>query len=642
MSTASSGRNEPGRGAAAPGAAASSTSVERPAAERRKRCIFRWQGTIPLLLVLILLAVGWALFGDRLVEETTEEAATELLGTEVSIASLRLHETEPSVEIRSLEMADPFNSMRNLVEVGRIHLDLEPIPLLEKKLVIERLSILDMRFGTARSRPARAAQSDAFAAQTLREVKRWAGQFDVPLLKLTPIDTIRSIVLDPTQLSTVREALALRARTDSVQTALRQGYEELRLRETLDSAQAVAKRLEGANPVKLGIEGTRRAIEDVKRTIDQINQARQRVEALEKNAEAGLAVLGTGLRGVDEARRKDYAFARGLLKLPTFEGPEIGKALFGNVSIDRFQQAVYWAELAQKYMPPGLRPRTTPGPERLRRSGTTVQFPKEHEYPSFLLRRGELSFALGGTGLAAGSYAGTIANLTTAPELIGQPTLFTAQRVAKQAGTGSLRVSGMLDHTRARPHDSLAVAVTDFKLPDFALPGLPFRVDPKAGAMGFRFARDGDRIAGQWSVSSNDVAWRTDSARVRNPNPVEAIVYRVITGLNELDLTARLSGTLSSPDLSIRSNLDRLVAERLRAVAGEEIAKAEARARAEVDRHVRPRVEAARAQVAAVRAEADKRVAEAKTRLEEERRRLEPRLDALTGGIVELPKLPGE
>lgn len=641
MSTAGSDRSSERPGAGPSGATSLPAAAQQPPGRKKVR-IFRWQGTIPLLLVFALLVTIWILFGDRIVEETTEEASTELLGTQVDIAALRIRETEPSVEIRGVQVADPFNPMRNLVEAGRIQLELEAVPLLEKKLVIRQLALLDLRFGTQRSRPAKPAQGDGYAAQTLRDVRQWAGQFDVPLLKLTPIDTIRSIVLDPTQLTTVREALALRTRADSTRAALRQQYEGLRLQETLDSARSVAKRLEGANPVKLGIDGTRRAIEDVKRTINQINETRRRVEALEQSARGGLDALGAGVRGVDEARRKDYAFARGLLKLPTFEGPEIGKALFGTVSIDRFQQAVYWAELAQKYMPPGLRPRPAPGPKRLRAAGTTVQFPKEQEYPPFLLRHGDLSFAVGGEGMAAGRYSGSISNLTTAPDLVGRPTVFTAQRSAQSAGMGSVRVSGMLDHRGGRPRDSVAVSVADFKLPSFALPGLPFRLDPNVGAMGFRFARDGDRLAGRWTISSNQVSWLGDSARVRKPNPVEAIVYRVITGLRKLDLTAELSGTFRSPNLSVRSTLDRAIAERLRAVAGEELKKAEARARAEVDRVVGPRVEAAKTQVAAVRSEADRRVAEAKARLDEEKKRLEERLQALTKGVIPLPRLPGE
>jgi hypothetical protein len=78
--------------------------------------------------------------------------------------------------------------------------------------------------------------------------------------------------------------------------------------------------------------------------------------------------LQAGVAAIDDARQEDYAFARNLLQLPSFEGPDIGSALFGKVTIEKFQQAVYWSTLARQYAPPGLLPKESPGPKRMRRS----------------------------------------------------------------------------------------------------------------------------------------------------------------------------------------------------------------------------------------------------------------------------------
>ncbi|MGH7719002.1 MAG: hypothetical protein ACREON_09200, partial [Gemmatimonadaceae bacterium] len=202
--------------------------------------MFRWRGIIPLALLLLLIAIGYLLFADRFAEQTAEEVATELLGTQVDLASLRIREAETTVELRGLEIADPFDRMRNLLEASGISVELEPLPLLEKKYVVRRLSIRGVRTGTRRSRPARPVEGGGFAPAALREIGRWREQFDVPLLRLTPIDTIRSIALDPTQLGTVRQALELRGDADSLRRTLEARFNDLRLRETLDSARAVA------------------------------------------------------------------------------------------------------------------------------------------------------------------------------------------------------------------------------------------------------------------------------------------------------------------------------------------------------------------------------------------------------------------
>ena len=58
---------------------------------------------------------------------------------------------------------------------------------------------------------------------------------------------------------------------------------------------------------------------------------------------------------------------------------------------------------------------------------------------------------------------------------------------------------------------------------------------------------------------------------------------RVIQSIHEVNLTADISGTLQAPKLSVRSNLDRAVADGVKSVVGTEVAKAEARVRSQVD-----------------------------------------------------------
>jgi uncharacterized protein (TIGR03545 family) len=294
----------------------------------------------------------------------------------VDVGKLDLHPRQAAVDLRRLQIAHPFVLTRNLIEAEEIRLKLNPQALAEKKLVIEQLNLRGMRFDTQRETPARPPKGDGFTAQVYRAVDQWANQFDVPLLSLTPIDTIRQLALNPEQLTTIKQAQSVLARTDSVQKALTENFREVDVRPTVDSARALIERLRATDPKTLGVEGTKQAIESVRQTLRSVAAARDRVEALERNTGTAVKFLGEGVQLVTQATQKDVAFAKSLLKLPTFAAPEIGTALFGKVSIDRFKQAVYWAELAQKYMPPGLLPRPSPGPQRLRAEGITIEFPK--------------------------------------------------------------------------------------------------------------------------------------------------------------------------------------------------------------------------------------------------------------------------
>ena len=643
MSIAGSVRNDDEAPRLAPPAepALLAPPAEPPVPPRRRRPrLVRWEGLIPLVLVLGLLAVAWLLFGDWLARRWLQEAASQALGTEVDVGELRLDARHTALELRGVAIADPRDRLRNLVEADRIRLVLEAEPLLQRKSVIRSLGLRDLRASTARRTPARPAPANGYAAVTLRALDAWARQFDVPLLSLTPIDTIRSIVLDPRQLKSVQAALALAHRTDSTRQALRVAYAGLRIPETLDTAEALVTRLRAIDRTALDAAQVQAAVADVRRTAARVDSARRRVEALYLGVRGGMDTLRGDLSSLDDARKADYAFARGLLKLPSFEAPEIGQAMFGNVSIAEFQRALYWASLAREYVPPGLLPRETPGPKRLRMAGSTVHFVESATFPRFHLRRADLNLSVPG-GLARGTYTLALSDLTTEPAIVGRPTLFAVRRNAVGSDVEQVRINGLLDHRGARPRDVVNASAVGVKVPGFPLPVLPYRAEPGRGTSELRLVLDGDRVSARWTLASGNVAWpATDSARVRRLNYLESLVARVITGVTSLDLEARLEGPVKSPALSVRSSLDRQVADRLKAVVGEEVAKAEAKVRAQVDVLVEEKTAPVRARIEQLQGEADQKVADARTRLETQRAKLDEQLKTLTGGLVKLPKVP--
>jgi uncharacterized protein (TIGR03545 family) len=603
--------------------------------------IFRWKAIGPLLLFFSILGVLMWIFAEPVARQTTEEASSELLGTQVDVGKLDLIPRQASVELRALQIADPFILTRNLIEADEIRLKLNPSAVAEKKLVIENLTLHGMRFGTARKKPARPPTGKGFAPQVYRSVQQWAKQFDVPLMSLTPIDTIRQLALDPTQLTTIREAQALLGRVDSTRKALEQTFQQLDIRPTLDSARALAERLSATNPKQLGLDGTRQAIQSVQSTLKELDAAKKRLAALEQNTRTGVQFLGQGVQLLDQARQKDFAFAKSLLKLPSFSAPDIGGAFFGKVSIERFKQALYWAELAQQYMPPGLLPHPTPGPQRLRAAGETIEFPKEKEFPRFLLERGQLDFAIGGTSPVQGAYTATVQGLTSTPALYGRPAVISASRRAAASSIASIDVGAIINHVTSRTHDSASGRLQGVKLPSFALPGLPLRVDPGAGSSSLTFTMKnaGADLLGRWSIGSKKVSWIADTA-TRKLNDLERLVMRVISGLNDLQVVAELGGSIAKPKFSVSSNLDKVVASRIQAVMGQEIAKAEKMVRAKVDSLVADKVQPVKRQIASVQSEATGRVQTEKQRLDEVEKQLNAQLKRLTAGLAPGIKLP--
>jgi uncharacterized protein (TIGR03545 family) len=574
--------------------------------------IFRWRAIGPLLVFLVIGGVVWWLFADRIARRSAEKIGTSIVGAKVEIQSLHIDLANGDVTIRGLTVASPHEALKNLLQADELVADLDVLPLLEKKVVIDRLAANGLRFGTARETDGRVPgdPNASVSGRVMNEARDWAQRFQVPALQLAT-GKIDVATLDPRQLSAIPAAQALSARADSSRKAWQTGLDTLRLGPTVDSATATLARLKTARVTDLA------ALADARRAIEQLKQARNRVTAYERDVTGGMAALKAGVAGLDSAKQRDYAFARGLLKLPSLDAPAIGLALFAPTAVANFERALYWTQVARAHMPPGLLPRGDDGPQRARRSGSTVRFPRERALPGFLLRDAELSFQLDPTAPQPKSYAGRLTGLTSDPALYGRPTLFAAAAPAIVAGA-------MLDHVHATARDTAGATVQGVRLPVLQLPSLPMRLDPGQGTTQLGFTLKGDTIHARWAIRSTHVTWARDSAVPSST--VTDLLWRTLSGISDLQVDAGVTGTLSAPRLVVRSNLDEAIAGRLRTMLGEETAAAERRLRAEVDRQVDPAIAPVRARVTALQTEITARLAQERARLDKAQKDLEARL----------------
>jgi uncharacterized protein (TIGR03545 family) len=582
--------------------------------------IFRWKAVGPLLVLLVIVVILWIIFADTIARHQTQSVGTELLGAKVEIRNLHLDVPHGKVLIHGLTIASPHEALRNLLQADELVADIDVVPLTEKKFIVNRIAANGLRFGTTRETDGRVAAkegSDGIAARVMAETQDWAKQFQVPILQLAT-GKLSVDSLDPRRLSSIPAAEALAARADSSQRAWKGAFDSLRIGPTIDSASATLEKLKHARATDLA------TLNEARQAIERLKRAQNRVTTLERGVKTGVAGLQSGLAGLDSAKRRDYAFARSLLKLPSLEAPQIGAALFGQTAIKPFERVLYWAQLARRYMPPGLLPRAAPGPQRLRRAGEDVRFPKERALPAFLLRTAELSFLLKPNSNQPQRYAGRLSGLTSDPALYGRPTVAEASGPQFSAG-------GMMNHVRSIPVDTAGASIGGIPLPAFDVPGVGLRLDPGAGTTQLAFNLNGDTIHARFALRSSNVTWARDSAVTSST--IGNLIWQAASGITNLDLEARVSGALHNPGLAIRSNLDQVIASRLKAVLGEQVAAAEKQLRARVDSLVDDKVAPARAKATEVQTQAQAQIAQQRARIDELQKQLEQQLRNLTRGI---------
>jgi hypothetical protein len=442
-------------------------------------------------------------------------------------------------------------------------------------------------------------------------------------------------------LHTLALARSLAGQGDSLKTAWTREIAAADPRPVIDSAKALAARLQGADVRRLGLGGARDAAASVRTTLTAVKASRDRLAALQRAAAAQVDSFRGRLGALDRARAEDYAYARRLVKLPSLEPRDISAAMFGRMALQRLVPQLALLRAAQQRVPPGMLPQRQPGPKRERMAGTTFVFPKVHTYPKLLVEFAEGTFDLTGRTTMAGSYVGRLTGVTTEPAVYGRPLTFLVQRSGAIAGPHDMRIGGLLDHTGAVPRDSASVHLVGVRLPAADLGVVGSRIDLTRGVMDLALSRAGEQVRGRWAVGTDSAVWSrlqggaaadTGSAtRIGSQAWLDALVWRTVSTLKHVEIDAAISGTLSSPQLDVSSNVGGEVSRALVQALKGEVAHAEALVRWKVDSLVGQQVAAARSRLAALDTGPLKDLAGSQEQLAAVQAQLEQRLKSLVG-----------
>lgn len=621
--------------------------TESTSGDRKVRSnVLRPPGFAVFAVFLLALGVVWYLLADRVVERSVETTGASLTGARVDVESADIRPSEGSVRLSGLQVANPDRPMRNLFEAEEITGDLMLAPLLEKKVVIERLSIRGVRFDTERTESGALENPDPEAGALWREVNRWAEAVEVPSLSLEGLGgVIRVEAISEDSLATVQYAREVAARADSLRSAWEDRIGSLDPGPRIDSVRAVVARLEDFRLTPLNALQLPGLVRDGRSSLEALTSLQAELATLDDSVRSQLASFDLSAARMQALRAEDIGYARGLLNIPSLEGPAISPALFGNSATAWMKPVLYWAQTAERFLPPGLDPRNRPGPDRARASGTTYDFRRGATWPDFLIQEGDLDVEVGASGPFAGSYSAVVRAFSSAPSLVSRPAEIQMSRVGGTEGPEGLSLSVVIDHTTDVLRDSLDFDVTSVELPTLGIDAFGGDLVLGQGDASLAVRRVGEEIDVTLRWVSDNLQWVGEgvptadggsaadgaSPAIGSAEWGRSLVERTLADLGAVELEMGLSGVITSPSLSVRSNLGQAIATSLRREVGAEVQAAEARLRAEVDTRVQPLVTEARAGVDSLATGVAARVDADREEVVALRARLEARIQELVG-----------
>jgi len=594
------------------------TSTVEPEADERQRRVLRPAGLAVFTGVVLLAGLVWWLFVDTLVQRGVERAGTTLVGARVELAAVDVRPTEGRVRLVGLRVTNPDRPMTNLLEAEELVGDLMLTPLLRKKVVIEQLSATGLRFNTERETSGALERPSAEDGVLWQQVNGWADQLRIPELSLENLGgAVRTASISEDSLATVRYAREVLATSDSLRSSWEAALAAVDPTPRLDSLRAVLTRMEGFRLTPLNAVQLPGLVRDGRTALEQVTRVEADVRALDGIVREGLPGLDFDQETLARLRAEDLRYARGLLAIPSLDAPTVSPALFGGTALVWLKPVLYWAQAAERFMPPGLDPRNRPGPTRVRAEGTTFDFRGGADYPGFLLQQGDLSLVLGGDGRLAGSYSARIQGLTSSPAQLGEPMRLSVQRSEGVDGPQELTLAALLDHTGDHARDSVALSLSGVGLPSVRLDRFGGTLALGEGETTVLVLREGDRMEVQMRWVSGQPRWLVEGEQdsTTRVSPTEdgivgseassadlpigsdawasEVMRRALTNLTSVEVDMALVGSLQNPELHVSSNLGEAVAVALRQEVGQEVRSAEARVRTEIDELVAPRVASA-------------------------------------------------
>ena len=512
--------------------------------------IRRWvrpAGLIGFLVLSALLAAFWLLAVDWLTKAAIERGGTAILGAKVELERAKVTLSPLGVYLTRLQLTNPEKPMENIVEIasagGLLHLE----KLLLGHVIIEELKGTGLRFNSARKTSGaveRPVQTDEDIASSASQAPDFSAELAAFQDKLPSVEEI----LANEKLTTVERAAALKTRVEKDQAELAQALaavpDEQKLKQYADQiaklTQGEIKSLEDLQARKAELD---RIKADIKRDKEALLALRDKLKSAKEGLSADFAALKT-------APQADLAQLKSRYSLGGEGTSGLARLLFGDTVTYWLQILQSWYQRLSPLLPQAGDAQTgATQVEPKRGTGRLIHFPTLHPLPDFLIKLTIIDgqFEQGKVHFAA-------RDITHQPQILGRPIQIDAAGM-DLVNIKRIAVTGTLDHTDAeKPNDTLNWTVQQWRLTDVAL--------SRSATLPLSLARAVTDVTVTTTLLGGELeaegvaTFREASLSSTASDGLAGQLAQALSGIRDFDLGASLAGPFTSPNISLRSNLD--------------------------------------------------------------------------------------
>ncbi len=512
----------------------------------------RWSGLAGFIVISAAFVGIWFFAAAPLIKYSIETFGSQAAKAQVEVEAVALTFDPFGIEITGVQVANSDKPMENLMQFERAVADIELLPLLLGKGIVNEVALTGMAFSTPRKTSGALTENSNQSQEAEPGSKKAEGGDE------SSDNTEAKGKEQPAsqQLPSADELLAREPLlTEQRGKAFKQSFETIKA----DSDKAIAA-LPNADSFASYEDDFNRITSGRFESVKDFQQRKKEFEALKKRIKQdqqaiadAKKILSQGKKDLSEqwpklqsAPEEDFDNLKGKYKLDGAGVANLSRLLFGDKVGQWSEQGLYWYEKVRPFLVSDEE-EAEETKKAERSEGRFVHFETDRPLPDLLIRQLQLAIALP----EIGNLAVKVEDITHQQAVINRPTrLFASGQQLNNMQ--SLELTGVLDHRASPGKDVFDLDVQKMALNNYDV-----------GAMGLKLNRSQLDIKGQVQLvdgeldATSQALFSKTKFSSKDKTQVAKEMAKALAKIDQFTIDASAKGPLTSPKVGIRSDLDR-------------------------------------------------------------------------------------
>lgn len=518
----------------------------------------RWQGLLGLTIFIGLLAAFFYLFADNIVKHSLISVSEKSLGAEVNIEDVELHYFPTGISIIQVQATDPKQPENNLFSWNKLTAKLDLWQYFQGNIIIDDVEVTEVRFSEVRTRPGKVyAKDDKTDVDGTNALGDSANGFGLGDTQLPDVKTL----LEDSNLLTVKNGEVLAASYKTEKEKILAFKSQLPDKAKLDKYKAQVKAL---SKRKIKSLADVNAVKDEFNVLKkQFKAERKLIKAAKKQIADSKTLLSEQVKTLKDSPNQDWKNIESKYQLDKIDAADFAHILFG----EHARKYTEYTTKVWKHIAPLLQKSSDNKPavteSNQSDSGRFVHFETNNAIPSFWLKRASASLYI-----ANKQYALNMNNLTHQHWLINESSDIKLQlsdngASGKEEALSEKVMARYLFDVDAQKdfHAQGAWTIAQMPLSHMDLKkGSKFSLALTQGKLNLNGKLEQDNSI---INSSNDVALSKLIFEGSAQGHITQAILATIQSSPELDLSVKVTGEVTEPNIAIDSPLNDMLADSL-------------------------------------------------------------------------------